>query len=168
MESTTFSRAPMIAITVLRVLVGWHFLYEGLSKLTAPAFTAAGYLKQAKGPLAGTFHSLAASPDMLANANLITMWGLTLVGVLLILGLFTRLASLAGIAFVLMFYLAAPPWIGYFYAIPTEGSYLIVNKNLVEVAALAVIFFTGSGLYYGLDRIVRGLIGRRPAVPAAA
>jgi hypothetical protein len=65
---------------------------------------------------------------MLANANLITMWGLRS-SRLLILGLFTRLASLAGIAFVLMFYLAAPPWIGYFYAIPTEGSYLIVNKN---------------------------------------
>jgi thiosulfate dehydrogenase (quinone) large subunit len=168
MESMTFARGPMIAITVLRVLVGWHFLYEGLSKLTAPAFTAAGYLKQAKGPLAGAFHSLAASPDLLANANLITMWGLTLVGALLILGLFTRLASLAGIAFVLMFYLAAPPWIGYFYAIPTEGSYLIVNKNLVEVAALAVIFFTGSGRFAGLDRILSGLFRRRPRLAAAA
>ena len=168
MESTTFARGPMIALTVLRVLVGWHFLYEGLSKLTAPSFTAAGYLKQAKGPLAGMFHSLAASPDMLGNANLITMWGLTLVGALLILGLFTRLASLAGIAFVLMFYLAAPPWIGYFYAIPTEGSYLIVNKNLVEVAALAVIFFTGSGRFAGLDRILSGLLRRKPRLAAAA
>jgi thiosulfate dehydrogenase [quinone] large subunit len=167
MQTTTFARGPMIAITVLRVLVGWHFLYEGLSKLNAPSFTAAGYLKQAKGPLAGAFHSLAAHPNLLANADLMVMWGLTAVGALLILGLFTRLASLAGIAFVLMFYLAAPPWIGYFYAIPTEGSYLIVNKNLVEVAALAVIFFTGSGLYFGLDRIVRGVVGRRP-VPVAA
>jgi thiosulfate dehydrogenase [quinone] large subunit len=168
MESMTFARGPMIAITVLRVLVGWHFLYEGLSKLTAPSFTAAGYLKQAKGPLAGAFHSLAARPDLLANADLITMWGLTLVGACLILGLFTRLASLAGMAFVLMFYLAAPPWIGYFYAIPAEGSYLIVNKNLVEVAALAVIFFTGSGRFAGLDRILSGLIGRKPRLAAAA
>ena len=168
METTTFGRGPMIAITALRVLVGWHFLYEGLSKLTAPAFTAAGYLKQAKGPLAGAFHSLAASPDMLANANLITMWGLTLVGALLILGLFTRLASLAGIAFVLMFYLAAPPWIGYFYAIPTEGSYLIVNKNLVELCALVVIFATGSGRFAGLDRILHALFfARRPRLAAA-
>ena len=112
MESMTFARGPMIAITVLRVLVGWHFLYEGLSKLTAPSFTAAGYLKQAKGPLAGAFHSLAARPDLLGNADLITMWGLTLVGALLILGLFTRLASLARIAFVLMFYLAIhPDWL---------------------------------------------------------
>jgi len=167
METTTFGRGPMIAITALRVLVGWHFLYEGLSKLTAPAFTAAGYLKQAKGPLAGAFHSLAASPDMLANANLITMWGLTLVGALLILGLFTRLASLAGIAFVLMFYLAAPPWIGYFYAIPAEGSYLIVNKNLIEVAALVVIMLTGSGRFAGVDRILSGLFRRTPRLATA-
>ena len=167
MESMTFARGPMIAITVLRVLVGWHFLYEGLTKLTAPSFSAAGYLKQAKGPLAGAFHSLANSPDMLANANLITMWGLAIVGACLILGLFTRLASLAGIAFVLMFYLAAPPWIGLSYAIPSEGSYLIINKNLVEAGALLVIFFTGSGQFAGLDRIVRGLLGRKPRLATA-
>ena len=81
----------------------------------------------------------------------------------LILGLFTRLASLAGIGFILMFYLAAPPLIGYFYSIPSEGSYLIVNKNLVELCALAVIFVTGSGKFAGLDRIIHGLIGQTAA-----
>ena len=69
--------------------------------------------------------------------NLITSWGLAIVGVLLILGLFTRLASLAGIGFVLLFYLCNPPFVGYFYSIPTEGSYLIVNKNLVEIRRAA-------------------------------
>jgi thiosulfate dehydrogenase [quinone] large subunit len=166
MDATTFVRTPMIAITVLRVLVGWHFLYEGLTKLTAPSWTAVGYLKQAKGPLADQFRSLATRPDLLANADLITMWGLTIVGVCLILGLFTRLASLAGIGFILLFYLAAPPLIGYFYAIPSEGSYLIVNKNLVEAAALVVILLTGSGRFAGLDRIVHGLIRRRPRLAA--
>ena len=168
MEATTFARGPMIAITVLRVLVGWHFFYEGLTKLSAPAWSAGGFLKQAKGPIAGSLHALAAQPDQLANANLITMWLLTLVGACLILGLFTRLASLAGIVFLLMIYLAAPPWIGYFYAIPSEGSYLIVNKNLVEGAALVVIMLTGSGRFAGLDRIISGLIGRRPQKLAAA
>jgi thiosulfate dehydrogenase [quinone] large subunit len=51
--------------------------------------------------------------------------------------------------------------VGYFYSIPTEGSYLIVNKNLVELCALVVIFVTGSGLFAGLDRIVNRLVGRR-------
>jgi thiosulfate dehydrogenase (quinone) large subunit len=167
MEAMKFSRGPMIAITALRVLVGWHFLYEGLTKLTAPSWSSAGYLKQARGPLADQFRWLATQPDMLANADLITMWGLTLVGLFLILGLFTRLASLAGIGFILLFYLATPPFVGYFYSIPSEGSYLIVNKNLVEIGALAVIFATGSGKFAGLDRVVHGLIARRPRLAAA-
>jgi thiosulfate dehydrogenase [quinone] large subunit len=167
MEDMKLSRGPMIAITVLRVFVGWHFLYEGIAKLTAPSWSAGGYLKQARGPLADLFRGLASQPNLLANADLITMWGLTLVGVCLILGLFTRLASLAGIGFILLFYLCNPPFVGYFYSIPTEGSYLIVNKNLVELCALVVIFATGSGRFAGLDRIVHGLFARRPPLATA-
>ena len=167
MEDGKLSRWPMIAITVMRVFVGWHFLYEGIAKLTAPSWSAAGYLKQARGPFAGLFKSLAAQPDLLASADLITMWGLTVVGVLLILGLFTRLSSLAGIGFILLFYLCNPPFVGYFYSLPAEGSYLIVNKQLVELGALLVILVSGSGRFAGLDAIVHGLIGRRPKVAAA-
>jgi thiosulfate dehydrogenase (quinone) large subunit len=77
------------------------------------------------------------------------------------LGLFTRLASAIGVGFILLFYLAAPPWIGYFYSVPSEGSYLLLNKNVVELSALVVILLTGSGRFAGLDRIVRGVIRRR-------
>jgi thiosulfate dehydrogenase (quinone) large subunit len=167
MEDGKLSRGAMVAITVLRVFIGWHFLYEGIAKLSSPSWSAAGYLKQARGPFAGLFKWLAAQPDLLANADLITMWGLTAVGLLLILGLFTRLASLGAIGFIVLFYLCNPPFVGYFYSIPTEGSYLIVNKNLVELGALVVVLVTGSGRFAGLDRIVSGLMGRRPRVATA-
>lgn len=167
MEDSKLARVPMIAITVLRVFVGWHFLYEGIAKLTSPTWSAAGYLKQARGPFADQFKWIASQPHLLENADLITMWGLTIVGALLILGLFTRLASLAGIGFILMFYFATPPFVGYFYSIPSEGSYLIVNKNLVELCALVVILVSGSGRFAGLDRIVHGLITRRPRLAPA-
>ena len=167
MEDGKLSRGAMLAITVLRVFIGWHFLYEGIAKLSSPSWSAAGYLKQARGPFAGLFKSLAAQPDLLANADLITMWGLTAVGLLLILGLFTRLASLGAIGFIVLFYLCNPPFVGYFYSIPTEGSYLIVNKNLVELGALVVVLVTGSGRFAGLDRIVHDLFGRRPKVATA-
>jgi len=167
MQDGKLSSGPMVAITVLRIAVGWHFLYEGIAKLTSPSWSAAGYLKQARGPFAGLFKWLASEPNLLANADLITMWGLTLVGMLLILGLFTRLASLGGIGFIVLFYLCNPPFIGYFYSIPTEGSYLIVNKNLVELCALVVVLVTGSGRFAGLDRIVHGLVGRRPRIATA-
>jgi len=125
-------------------------------------------LKQARGPFAELFKWLAGQPNLLANADLITMWGLTVVGVLLILGLFTRLASIGAMGFLLMFYFATPPFVGYFYSIPSEGSYLLVNKNLVELSALVVILVTGSGRFAGLDRILHALFARRPRLIAAA
>ncbi len=162
MEGAAFSRSAMIAITVMRVLVGWHFMYEGIAKLTSASWSAAGYMRQARGPGAAFFRWLAAQPNLLAYADQITMWGLTIVGALLILGLFTRLSALAGIGFLVLFYAANPPFVGYFYSLPSEGSYLIVNKQLVELGALLVIMLTGSGRFAGLDRIVHGLIARRP------
>ena len=161
MEEATLSRSALIAITVLRVIVGWHFLYEGIAKLTSSSWSAAGYMRASRGPFAAFFRWIANNPQLLDNANLITMYGLTVVGALLILGLFTRLAASGGIALILLIYLCNPPFVGYFYTIPTEGTYLIVNKNLVELCALTVILLTRSGLFAGVDRIVHGLFFRR-------
>jgi thiosulfate dehydrogenase (quinone) large subunit len=160
MDQDKLARPAMIAIMVLRVVIGWHFLYEGVSKLTSTTWSAAGYMKASRGPLADFFRWIASQPHLLDNANLITMYGLAIVGVLLMLGLFTRLAAAGGIAFILLFYLCNPPFIGYFYSIPTEGTYLIVNKNLVEACALVVILLTESGRFGGLDGILHGLFVR--------
>jgi thiosulfate dehydrogenase [quinone] large subunit len=168
MDGTRTSRGLLIAMTIMRVVVGWHFLYEGLAKLTAPSWSAAGYLRQSRGPFADLFRSLADQPTLLANVDLATMWGLTLVGTLLILGLLTRLASIGGIGFILAIYLCTPPFPGYFYSVPTEGSYLVVNKNVVELSALVVILFSGSGRFAGLDRLVRRLISRELRRPSQA
>jgi thiosulfate dehydrogenase [quinone] large subunit len=97
---------------------------------------------------------MAGNPNVLEWVNWLNMWGLTAIGLGLIVGCFTRAASAAGILMVLLFYMCNPPWVGYYYSIPTEGSYLIVNKNLVEAAALAVIMLTDSGRVAGLDRII--------------
>ncbi len=161
------SRPQMTAIVVLRVLIGWHFLYEGLSKLTTPGWSAAGYLNQSRGPFAGLFRWMAADPNVLANVNLLNKWGLTAIGLGLILGCFTRTAAVSGLVVILLFYLCNPPFVGYYYSIPAEGSYLVVNKNLVEAAALAVILVTGSGRAVGLDRIIHGLLRRSPRPVAA-
>lgn len=170
MEDGKLARGSMLAITLLRVLIGWHFIYEGIAKITSASWSASGYLRQSRGPLSELFRWLAAQPTLLGYADQITMYGLVVVGVLLVLGLFTRLASLAGIGFVLLFYVCNPPLVGYFYSLPQEGSYLIVNKQLVEIGGLLVVLVSGSGLYAGVDRIVHGLLPRRraKATPAPA
>jgi thiosulfate dehydrogenase [quinone] large subunit len=161
------TRVQTAAIVVMRVIIGWHFLYEGLAKLMKPGWSAAGFLLQSRGPFADLFHWMAADPERLAVINQMNMWGLTAIGLGLVLGCFTRLASAAGILIILLFYLCNPPFPGYFYSIPMEGSYVVVNKNLVELAALVVVLVTGSGRAAGLDRIIHRLLRRRPR-PAEA
>jgi thiosulfate dehydrogenase [quinone] large subunit len=167
MEEGKLSRPQMIAVVTLRLLIGWHFLYEGLSKLANPGWSAAGYLTQSRGPFAGLFRWMAADPNVLSNVNLLNKWGLIAIGLGLILGCFTRLAAASGLLVILLFYLCNPPFVGYFYSIPTEGSYLIINKNLVEAAALGVILVTRSGRAAGLDRIIHRLLRGRAALAEA-
>jgi len=45
-------------MVLLRITIGWHFLYQGLEKLNDPDFTSATYLTQAKGPLTEFFHDM--------------------------------------------------------------------------------------------------------------
>jgi thiosulfate dehydrogenase [quinone] large subunit len=165
MEDQKLSQLQMTGIVILRVLIGWHFLYEGVAKLSKPSWSAAGYLLQSRGAFSGLFRWMASDPSVLAVVNQLNMWGLTCIGLGLILGCFTRLASALGILMILLFYLCNPPFVGYFYSIPMEGNYLIVNKNLVELAALFVVLVTGSGFSVGMDRVIRRLVRRpRPAV----
>jgi uncharacterized membrane protein YphA (DoxX/SURF4 family) len=97
--------------------------------------------------------------NQLEKVDLLTMWGLSAVGLCLMLGLFTPLAALGGAAYLLGFYLSMPPWPG----LPegmTEGHYRYVNKNLIEMLACLVLASTPNGLWIGLDALLFGWIGR--------
>ena len=69
-------------------------------------------------------------------------WFDTVVGVLLIVGLFSRIASLAAAIFLASVILTQPPWIP-----GTEPTYFY----FIELAALMVIFSTSAGRMGGLD-----------------
>jgi thiosulfate dehydrogenase (quinone) large subunit len=154
MEENKWTRLQMAALVILRLTIGWHFLYEGVAKLLKPSWSAAGYLLQSRGPFEELFKWMANNETVLNVVNHMNMWGLTAIGLGLILGCFTRLASLAGMFMILLFYLCNPPFVGYYYSLPTEGNYLFVNKNLVEMAALLLIALTLSGRCLGLDRLI--------------
>lgn len=147
-----FSGAQKFILVSLRVVVGWHFLYEGYVKIVSEGWSSAGYLNAAPGPFAEIFHDMAGSSWMVSAVDIIMSWGLTLIGIALILGLFTRLVSVAAAFFLIMFYLSNPPWIGVQF-MAGEGSYMIVNKNLVELAAVMVLLVFPTGVIWGFDRI---------------
>lgn len=149
-----WSRFQTVALVTLRMVIGWHFLYEGLAKLTNPYWTSAGYLAESQGWFSEIFLDIAASPTALTIVDYLNIWGLILIGVGLLLGAFTRLATVAGIALLALYYLAAPPLVGLTYSMPTEGSYLIVNKVLIELVALVVLLAFPTGRVVGLDRLI--------------
>ena len=161
MEERKFNNLQMIALVVLRVMIGWHFLYEGVAKLMKGNWSAAGFLLQSKWLFAGIFKWIANTPDVLSAINLMNIWGLIAIGLGLMLGCFTTIASLAGMALILLYYVCNPPFVGLFYSIPMEGHYMIVNKNVVEMAALFVIAVTGTGRFAGLDRILHKMFGKK-------
>jgi len=92
---------------------------------------------------------------VLAWSDLATMWGLTILGVLLIAGLFTRFAAVSAAFMLFSFYLAMPPFPGVPEPPGPEHS-LIVNKNLIEVIALLAIAALPTGLWFGVDSWIRG------------
>jgi thiosulfate dehydrogenase [quinone] large subunit len=145
------------------MLIGWHFMYEWLAKITNPYWTSAGYLQESQGWFSEQFISVAANPGLLTAVDYLNQWGLLLIGLALILGIFERVAAWAGVLLLALYYLAAPPFPGLEYAIPAEGSYLIVNKLLIELAALLVILGFPTSGRVGLKRLMNRKGGGRGA-----
>jgi thiosulfate dehydrogenase (quinone) large subunit len=152
------------ALVTLRLLIGWHFFYEGLAKLVSPYWTSAEYVNQASWLFAGLFKDIAASPTAVTVVDTLNVWGLMAIGLGLIVGLFTRTATAAGVFVLLLYYIVAPPFVGLTYPMPAEGSYLIVNKVLIEAAALLVLLAFPTGRLVGLD----GLVFRKRQAGAAS
>lgn len=158
-DETPLSTRQQVALISLRTLIGWHFLYEGYYKLMLPAWSAEGkplaawssasYLKAATGPLARLFQWLI-DKGWLGWMDGAVKLGLLLIGLSLILGLLTKAGCWGALFLLTLFYLLAIPLAG----VPqpgNEGTYLIVNKTLIEGAAVVVLLAFNTGAIAGLD-----------------
>jgi uncharacterized membrane protein YphA (DoxX/SURF4 family) len=157
-----------VFLVLLRMALGWHLLYEGFVKVASPGWTSAPFLLESRWVFSGVFHWMAGQPVVLRVVDLLNVWGLVLIGLALLTGAFTRAAAVCGALLLGLYYVASPPLI----ALPAnggnEGSYLIVNKNLVEAIALCVVAAFPIGGFFGIERRLRGLVARlrRPGQPA--
>jgi putative oxidoreductase len=126
-------------LLVARVLVGWLFLASSWVKLTNMTGFAA-YLTNLKVPNPEFWSSIAAPIEFL-------------IGVTLILGLATRYAALAAIAFVII-----ATSLGHrYWEYPQAQQLNQFNhflKNLAIIAGALLVFITGAGRY-SLDGMLR-------------
>ncbi len=156
-----YSKTGLVALVVLRLATGWHFFYEGMVKVLSPDWTSKAYLLDSGGFLKTMFEWMALNDSVLPVVDFLNAWGLTLIGLSLLLGIFCRAGALAGMLLLLFYYLSHPAFPGIEYLFPTDGSYFVINKTLVELFALFVIFAFPTAHIIGLERF-RAAKNKRP------
>jgi len=151
-----FSR-PLTAywFALLRVVVGWWFFHAGVTKLIedglaygyAPAYLT-GMDGTVLGPLA-VFMGNSLGPLMQAFVPLFE----TLIGLAIMAGVLTRLASFGGAAFMAFF------WVG-----NAGFGHGVVNGDLFGLLMFVTLMVIAAGRYYGLDAILEAttFVEQRP------
>lgn len=131
------------SLFLLRITLGWMFFYAGITKVLNPAWSAAGYLTGAK-TFVG-FYQWLASPGILPITNFLNEWGLTLIGIALILGIAVRFYSFFGALLMLLYYF---PILQFPY--PNPHSY-IVDEHIIYTAAFLALAAVRAGRVWGLE-----------------
>ena len=150
-----YSKAQLSWLLVLRIFIGWHFLYEGLVKVLNPSWTAKAYLMDSQGPFGTFFGNMSANAGLMKYVDFLNEWALVLIGLGLILGLFTRLSCIGGILLLVLYTLSHPALLK---IRKVEGSYFLIDKNLVELAGLGVLFVFPTGREIGIDRVLARIL----------
>ena len=132
-----------VIILLLRLALGLNFFYLGFSVLFNSALGT-----QIRARSFGNLYSwLATSPVQGDWVHPVAQWAFLIIGICLVLGLLTRLASIAGIAVVLLSYL---PTISY----STLSVSQFINDEVIVVICLLIIIFSSAGTYLGLDTLI--------------
>ena len=137
------TRFQKVSLFLLRVSLGWMFFYAGITKILNPEWSAFGYLKGAK-TFAG-FYQFLTQPGILPITNFVNEWGLTLLGISLILGVFVRLSSILGAALMLLYYF---PILDFPY--PNAHSF-VIDEHIIYALALILLAAWRAGRTYGLE-----------------
>lgn len=133
-----------IYIFLLRISLGILFFYAGITKVLNPDWSAAGYLKGAQ-----TFpelYNFLLQPEILPIINFINEWGLTLLGVSLLLGIFVRLSSKLGALLMLLYYIPILkfPYVG--------ANSFLVDQHVIFIFSLLLLGSLKAGRYLGLEK----------------
>ncbi len=136
-----------IFLTVLRMVMGGIFLITGLGLFNTPNWSPAPLFNSAH--IFSNFFNWFALSANVHWVSLVIMWGLCIIGVCLILGLATRLASLLAMIGLVFYYLMTITIVqnSFLASLPT-----IINATLVFVLVSALLYRSEAGSKWSLDR----------------
>ena len=140
----SMSKPQRASVFILRIIMGWFYFYAGITKVMNPKWSSAEYVKGAH-----TFVDLYQwfmSPQVLPVVDFMVKWGLTLLGVSLILGIFVRLSSYLGMLLMFLLYLPILKF-------PMVGTHsYIVDEHIIYIASLLLLASLRAGHVWGLDK----------------
>ncbi len=150
----TYSNLQLTILVIGRILIGWYCLYEGIAKLMNPRWSSFAFLNDSQGWMADVFQSMAKNPDIVSVIDFLNIWGLIAIGLGLIIGLFSRFASVSGIILISMYYLSHPPLVGVKYLLTAPESTMWVDKNLIFILLLFILLVFPTSQKIGIDRLL--------------
>lgn len=145
-------------IIVLRILVGWTFLYAGTWQIWEN-YSAAGFLTHVV-----TFHDFFATfaaPAVLPYTNFLMKWGHLLIGLSLVSGLMVRVSGPFGILLMVTYHFAHMDW-----PFIEDHLNLFVDFHLVYATVIVYLMAHNAGHVFGLDGLLERLhvVERHPAL----
>jgi thiosulfate dehydrogenase [quinone] large subunit len=156
MEQFTMDRRLVL---VFRLLLGWVFLYAGVSQVLSADFSTSQFLAHTK-----TFHTLyepLTAPGIAPYLTFAVSWGHLLIGLSLIFGLLVRVSGVFGVALFLTYWTAHMDF-------PYIESHvnLLIDYHIVYAVLLGYLVAVNAGHAFGLDgwlaqRFAGGLFGGR-------
>jgi thiosulfate dehydrogenase (quinone) large subunit len=160
-------------LVVLRVVLGWGFLYAGLSKVidfagSGQPFSAGGFLQHATAgtwpgaaqgavvnPTNGLWVAIGQNAGLVGIINFLVVFGEITIGLALILGLVTRFAGIMGAVMMALFYLAS--W---------DFAHGFVNEQLMYGVSAGLLAVASAGRVWGLDAVIEksAIVRRAPGL----
>src|SRR3989338_9636673 len=138
------TRNQKVLLFLLRISLGILFFYAGITKVINPNWSAAGYLKGAQ--TLTEFYNFLLQPSVLPIINFVNAWGMTLLGVSLLLGIFVRLSSKLGALLMLLYYIPILKF-------PYVGTHsFLVDEHIIYIASLLLLGSAKAGRFLGLEK----------------
>lgn len=132
-----------VIIFLLRIALGLDFFYLGFGVLFNPTLGT-----DIRAQSFGNIYSWLAAPAVQGGwIQPVAQWAFVIIGICLFVGLLTRIASIAGIALVLLSYLPTVSFSAF-------SASQFINDEVIVVICLLVIIFANAGAYLGLDSFI--------------
>ena len=131
-----------VLVFLSRFAIGLLFFYAGITKVLDPDWSSEGYLKGAQ--TFNGFYTWLASPGLLPFINFVNEWGLTLIGISLILGIALKYAAPLGALLMLLYYFPVLDF-------PYLEHAFIVDEHIIYGLLLLLLWKLNAGRVWGLD-----------------